>query len=159
MISEDLLPNREGNEKILIKEAPAGWQGTKAAITRIEPVILAPDDKKALVILNSDEVNLAQGQPITDADKSDILAFVLCENMFAMAKNVLNLQGIYVNVRKESIEKFVTEYNKWPGIHSFNALMNMWENWEQRSFEWQDVISIGKDFLKVYREADRLFQK
>ena len=159
MISEDLLPNREGNEKILIKEAPAGWQGTKAAITRIEPVILAPDDKKALVILNSDEVNLAQGQPITDVDKSDILAFVLCENMFAMAKNVLNLQGIYVNLRKESIEKFVTEYNKWPGIHSFNALMDMWENWEQRTFAWQDVISIGKDFLKVYREADRLFQK
>jgi hypothetical protein len=159
LISEDLYPNREGNEKILAKEAPAAWQGTKAAVKRIEPVILAANEEEALLELNSDAAYLAQGQLITDEDKTDILAFALCENMFGMAKNVLNLQGIYVNLRKESIERMTALFKDWPGIGSLNQLMKMWEEWEDRIFVWQEVVAIGKDFLKVCEEADRLFQK
>ncbi len=157
LITEDLYPNREGNEQILIKEAPAAWQNTKAAIKRLEPIIKAPNEKKALFELNSDEANLAQGQFITDEDKSDILAFALCESMFGLAKNVLNLQGIYVNLRKESIEKITNMYKEWSGINSLNQLMKMWEEWEQRTFAWKEVVGIGQDFLKVFKQADRLF--
>ncbi len=157
LITEDLYPNRKGNEQILVKEAPAAWQNTRAAIKRLEPIINALSEKKALVALNSDETNLAQGQLITDEDKSDILAFSLCESMFGMAKNVLNLQGVYVNLRKESIKKMTTMYKDWPGINSLNQLMKMWDEWDQRTFAWPEVVRIGKDFLKVSRETDRLF--
>jgi hypothetical protein len=157
LITEDLYPNRKGNEQILIKEAPASWQNTRAAIKKLEPIIKAPNEKKALVELNSDEANLARGQQITDEDKSDILAFALCESMFGMAKDVFNLQGVYVNLRKETIEKMITMYKDWPGIESLSQLMKMWEEWEERTFNWQEVVRIGKNFLKVVKEADRLF--
>ena len=121
-------------------------------------MIKAPNEIEALEILNSDETNLAQGQRITEEDKSDILAFALCESMFGMAKNVLNLQGIYVNLRKDSIVKMISMYKDWPGIDSLNQLMNMWEEWEQRTFQWKEVIKIGRDFLKVFNKADQLFQ-
>jgi len=34
----------------------------------------------------------------------------------------------------------------------------MWEEWDQRTFSWQEVIGIGRDFLNVFKEADGLFQ-
>ncbi len=157
LITEDLYPNRKGNEQILIKEAPAGWQSTRSSIQTLIPIIEAPSEKKALEEMNAEEAQLALGQKITDEDKADILAFALCENMFRLAKNVLNLQGIYVNVRKDSVEKFVKMYGKWAGIDSFKKLINMWQNWDQMSFKWADIILIGKQFLKIYRQSDKLF--
>jgi hypothetical protein len=157
LITEDLYPNRKGNEQILIKEAPAGWQSTRSSIQTLIPVIEAPSEKKALEEMNAEKAQLALGQKITDEDKADILAFALCENMFRLAKNVLNLQGIYVNVRKESIEKFVEMYGNWAGIDAFKKLINMWQNWDQLSFKWAEIILIGKQFLKIYRQSEELF--
>ena len=157
LITEDLYPNRKGNEQILIKEAPAGWQSTRSSIQTLIPIIDAPSEKKALEEMNAEVAQLALGQKITDEDKADILAFALCENMFRLAKNVLNLQGIYVNLRKESIEKFIELYGNWAGIDSFKKLINMWQNWDQLSFKWAEIISIGKQFLMIYRQSDKLF--
>jgi hypothetical protein len=157
LITEDLYPNRKGNEQILIKEAPAGWQGTRSSIQKLVPVIEASSEKKALEEMNSENAQLALGQKITDEDKADILAFALCENMFRLVKNVLNLQGIYVNLRKESIEKFIELYGNWAGIDAFKKLINMWQNWDQLSFKWAEIILIGKQFLKIYRQSDKLF--
>jgi hypothetical protein len=157
LITEDLYPNRKGNEQILIKEAPAGWQSTRSSIQTLIPIIEAPNEEKALEEMNAESAQLALGQKITDEDKADILAFALSENMFRLAKNVLNLQGIYVNVRKESIEKFIEMYGNWAGIDSFKKLITMWQNWDQLSFKWAEIISIGKQFLKIYRQSDKLF--
>ena len=157
LITEDLYPNRKGNEQILIKEALAGWQSTRSSIQTLIPVIEAPSEKKALEEMNAEKAQLALGQKITDEDKADILAFALCENMFRLAKNVLNLQGINVNLRKESIDKFVEMYGNWAGIDAFKKLINMWQNWDQLSFKWAEIILIGKQFLKIYRQSEELF--
>jgi hypothetical protein len=156
-VTEDLYPKREGNEKILEKEAPASWKNTKNRIEKLVPILNADSNKKALEEMNSDAAQLAMGQKITDEDKADILAFALCENMFGLVKNVLNSQGIYVNLRIESIEKFMDLYSDWKGINSLKLLTELWQNWDQLTFDWQEIVQIGKDFLKVYEQSDKLF--
>jgi len=156
-ITEYLYPNRKGNEQILIKEAPASWKGTKNSIKKLIPIINAQNEKKAMDEINADKAGLAMGQKITGEDRADILAFAICENMFKLTKNVLNFKGIYVNVRKESVEKFVELNGNWEGIESFRKLMNIWENWDQVKIDWQEIIQTGKEFLKVYEQAARIF--
>jgi hypothetical protein len=77
--------------------------------------------------------------------------------MFGLVKNVLNLRGIYVNLRIESIEKFTELYGDWEGINSLKSLIDIWQNWDKLTFEWQEIVQIGKNFLKVYEQSDKLF--
>lgn len=157
LITENLYPNRKGNEQILVKEAPASWKGTKNSIKKLIPIINAPSEKKAMNEINADKAGLAMGQKITKEDRADILAFALCENMFKLTKNVLNFKGMYVNVRKESVEKFVELYGDWEGVESLEKLMTIWENWDQVKIDWKEILQTGKAFLHVYEQTDKLF--
>ena len=77
--------------------------------------------------------------------------------MFKLTKNVLNFKGMYVNVRKESVEKFVELYGDWEGVESFEKLMTIWQNWDQVKIDWQEILQTGKAFLQVYEQTDKLF--
>ena len=121
------------------------------------PIINATTEAEAMQAINSNEAGLAMGQKITVEDRADILTFALCGNMFKLVKDVLNFKGIYVNVKKDSVEKFVDMFGNWKGIESISKLLNMWQNWEQLTFDWQDIVQTGKAFLNVYEQADRLF--
>jgi len=35
----------------------------------------------------------------------------------------------------------------------------MWRRWDQSVFAWQQVVDIGRSFLQVYQEAEKLFEK
>ena len=154
LITEDLYPNRQGNEQILAAEAPAQWLGTLARIEKIIPVLNAQTPQEALELLNAKETELALGQEITEDDKTDVLAFTLCDIMFALVKNVLNAQGIYVNVRLDSVKKFLQLYHDWFGVGSVWDLLSIWKNWDEVSLSWDKIIEIGREFLKVYEMVD-----
>ena len=157
LITHDLYPNREGNAGILTAEAPGAWQGTRDKIENLVPVLEAKSEAEALRALNADETGLALGQEITDEDKADILLFALCENMFSMVKNVLNLKGVYVNPRAESIETFLSTYGDWEGAQALRFLIELWQDWDRRNPDWSTAVRVGRSFLKLYRRADRLF--
>lgn len=156
LITEELYPNRKGNGQILANEAPASWEGTKKNIEVLVPILQAVDEAQALALMNAEEAGLALGQRITEEDKADILAFALCTSMFSLVKNVLNYQGIYVNLRQESVDKFMELHGAWKGAGSVAKLFSLWKNWEQMTFSWQEVVEIGCGFLKVSRQADKL---
>jgi hypothetical protein len=155
LITEDLYPNRQGNEQILIAEAPAQWLGTKSRIEKIIPVLNAQTPQKALELLNAEEAGLALGQEITEADKTDVLAFTLCDIMFALVKNALNAQGIYVNVRLESVKKFLELHGEWHGSASIWDLNNLWLEWEEINLSWDKIVQIGREFVQVYKLVDK----
>jgi len=158
LITEDLTPNRKGNEKILTLEAPGQWKGTKANIERIAPALKARTEKKALEEMNTEEAGLALGQAIIDEDKADVLAFELCKDMFSLVKNVLNYKGVYVNKRIESIDKFVKMFPDWDGIDALPKLVNIWQNWDNLTFKWNDIVSMGRGLYKISLKADRLIE-
>ncbi|MFH1742765.1 MAG: hypothetical protein ABIH23_27480, partial [bacterium] len=157
LISEDLYPSRDGNERILTSEAPMQWANTKAAIERLIPIIRAETNQDALSEMNSEEAGLALGQRITDDDKADILAFALCENMFLLVKNVLNLRGMYVNQKTESVLKFMDYYGDWKGVDSLHTLTALWQNWDESKVDWEEIVCVGRDFLYVFEEVDKMF--
>ncbi len=157
LITHDLYPNREGNAGILTAEAPGAWQTTRAKIENLVPVLKAKSEAEALRALNADETGLALGQEITGEDKADILLFALCESMFSLVKNVLNLKGVYVNPRVESIETFLSTHGDWEGAQVLRFLIELWQDWDRREPDWNSAVRAGRSFLKIYRRADRLF--
>jgi len=159
LITEDLYPNRKGNEQILINEAPANWAGAKKEIATLAPILQAADEAQALALMNTEEAGLALGQRITDEDKADVLAFALCTSMFSLVKNVLNFQGIYVNIRQESVDKFMGLHGSWQGAASVVKLLNLWQNWEELTFDWQEIVQIGRNFLRVSEQADEFIRR
>jgi hypothetical protein len=159
LITEDLYPNRVGNERILIEEAPANWAKTWVDIAKLAPALKATDENSALDRLNADEAGLALGQKITHEDKADVLAYSLCMNMFSLVKHVLNLKGIDVNLKQDSIDTFMELYGTWEGTGSIAKLVSMWNDWDNLTFRWQDVVGIGRQFLIVASKAHELFQK
>jgi len=70
---------------------------------------------------------------------------------------VLNYKGIYVNKRMESIETFKGMFPKWEGMDALPKLVNIWENWDKLTIQWDDIVSTGREFLVVYQAAARLF--
>jgi len=158
LITEDLYPNRKGNEKILSAEAPGQWKGTKSQIEKLAPILKARTEKKALAQMNTEEAGLALGQEITDEDKADILAFELCKNMFSLVKNVLNYKGIYVNKRIDSIDQFVKMFPNWDGVNSLPKLVNIWQNWDEMTFKWNDIVSMGRGLYKVSQQAGKMIK-
>jgi hypothetical protein len=158
LITEDLYPNRSGNEGILKAEAPANWAKTSADIAKLAPALESATEEQALVRLNEDKAGLALGQKITHEDKTDILAYSLCMNMYSLVKDVLNLQGIYVNLKQDSVNTFIERHGKWEGSESVTELVAMWKDWDNLIFQWQEVVRIGRQFLLVAKKADELFQ-
>ena len=159
LTTEVLYPNREGNEKILSLEAPAQWEGTMKNIERIAPALKARTEKKALQAMNTKKAGLALGQTITDDDKADVLAFELCKDMFSLVKNVLNFKGIYVNKRIESINEFIKMFPDWDGVDTLPKLVFIWQNWDNLTFKWDDIVSMGRGLYKLSLRADKLIKK
>ena len=157
LITEDLYPNRAGNEQILAEEASSRWAGTKRRIERLIPILDAKTEEEALQKLNADEVGLALGQEITDDDKADVLAFALCEAMFALVKNVLNRKRIYVNRKMDAIDKFQEFYGHWEGAGALRHLTDLWNNWDQKKIGWPAAVRSGRDLVKVAKQASTLF--
>ena len=155
LITEDLYPNRKGNEEILTKEASEQWKGTKSQIEKLVPILNERSERKALEQMNTEQAGLALGQKITDEDKADVLAFELCKNMFSLVKNMLNYKGIYVNAREESIDKFVKMFPNWEGVDSFPKLLHLWKNWDKLTFEWNDIVDLGRGLLKVSDRVEK----
>jgi len=155
LITQDLYPNREGNQRIMIKEAAAQWPGTRATVERLATILDAATDAQALARLNADAVGLALGEPITDTDKTDVLAFALCMGMFTLVKNVLNFKGMYVNQRMAAVRAFVDRYSDWEGARCVPALAGLWRNWDQAPMDWETVRRNGRDLVHVARQADR----
>ena len=158
MITEVLYPNRKGNEKILALEAPGQWEGTKKNIERLAPALKARSDKKALEAMNTKEARLALGQEITDEDKADVLAFELCKDMFSLVKNVLNYKGIYVNKRIESIDQFIKMFPDWDGVDALPKLVHLWQNWDNLTFEWKEIVTLGRKLYKLSQQADHFIK-
>ena len=158
LITEDLYPNRKGNEQIMRQEAPANWRGTKANIEKLIPILRARSEEEALSRMNSPRANLAKGQAITNEDKADVLAFELCKNMFRLVKNVLNYKGIYVNKRIESVQQFIQLFGNWDGIASLPLLVDFWRKWDSTTIKWKEIVRIGRDFIKIYQQADQMFK-
>ena len=158
LITEDLYPNRKGNEKILAAEASGQWKGTKSQIEKLAPILLASTEATALMQMNKEEAGLALGQVITDDDKADILGFEICKNMFSLVKNVLNYKGIYVNKRIDSIDQFVKMFPDWDGVESLPKLVHIWQNWDDLTFKWDNIVSMGRGLYKVSQQADKMIQ-
>ena len=108
--------------------------------------------------MNTEEAGLALGQEITDEDKADVLGFELCKNMFSLVKNVLNYNEIYVNKRIESIDQFVKMFPKWDGVDALPKLVHIWQNWDDLTFKWDDIVSMGRGLYKVSQQADKMIQ-
>ncbi len=159
LITEDLYPNRSGNEAILSMEAAASWAKNMADVSKLVPILEADHETEALARMNADAAGLALGQAITDEDKADILAYSLCMNMYSLVKNVLNVKGTNVNLKQDSVDTFIKQYGHWEGSESITSLAAMWNDWDALTFQWSDVVRIGRQFLKVCRKANELFQK
>lgn len=159
LITEDLYPNRSGNEAILSMEAAASWARNMADVAKLIPILQADNESEALARMNADAAGLALGQAITHEDKADILAYSLCMNMYSLVKNVLNLNGRNVNLKQESVDTFMKEYGQWEGSASVTRLAAMWNDWDALTFQWADVVNIGRQFLAVCKKANELFQK
>ena len=157
-ISEDLYPNKEGNEEILRTEAVGNWDLTKSAIKRLLPTLTSSDGDAALAEMNKQEAQLAFGDKITDEDKSDVLAFTLCERMFSLVKDVLNLHGIYVNQKIPSVDRFMEMHGDWEKAEAVRRLADIWENWDQSTNDWEEIRRLGSGFARVYEQADALFE-
>ena len=156
LITEDLYPNRKGNERILSREAAEKWPGTRARFAKLEPILAARTQQEALVLMNAKEAGLALGQEITEEDGADVLAFALCEGMFSLVKTVLNFEGIYVNKRVEAVNQFVKRFADWEGVSALSDLIHIWQHWDELTFAWNDIVSMGRGLAKVYRQADAL---
>lgn len=159
LISEDLYPNRTGNEGILRREAPANWQGTAKQLRALIPILNAATQEKALAAMNSEAARLSPGQKITAEDQADVLAYALCSAMFSLVKDTLNRQGIYVNAKQPSVDAFMAKCGNWPGSESILQLNTMWQEWDRSTFAWQRVVEIGRALLQVHEEAKRLFDQ
>ncbi len=159
LITEDLYPNRKGNEKILSMEAGEKWQGIKAENAKLTPILSARTKAKALVLMNTKEAGLALGQEITNEDGTDILAFALCESMFKLVKNVLNYKGIYVNKRVDAVNQFVGMFSSWKDVDGLSDLIHNWQHWDELTFKWEDIVSMGRKLGNVYYQADGLFKE
>ncbi len=144
MITEDLYPNRKGNEKILSMEASEKWKGIKAENEKLTPILTAKTKVKALAMMNTKEAGLALGQKITNEDAADILAFALCESMFKLVKNVLNYKGIYVNKRVDAVNQFVGKFSSWNDVDGLSDLIHIWQHWDELTFKWDNIMSMGK---------------
>jgi hypothetical protein len=158
LITEDLYPNREGNEKILSREAAEKWPGAKASFEKLMPILTAQTESEGLVRMNTNEAGLALGQQITGEDGADILAFALSESMFSLVKTVLNYKGIYVNKRVDAVNQFVTMFSKWDDVGALSTLINNWQHWDEMTFKWDEIVSMGRKLGNVYHQADRLFR-
>jgi hypothetical protein len=155
--TEDLYPNRKGNEKILSMEAAEKWPGTKAGIEKLTPILTAQTEAKALALMNTKEAGLALGQEITKEDGVDILAFALCESMFSLVKTTLNYKGIYVNKRVEAVNQFIGMFSSWDDVDGLSDLIHIWQHWDEMTFQWEEIVSMGRRLIKVYHQADGLF--
>ncbi len=158
LITEDLYPNRKGNEKILSREAAEKWNGTKSSIEQLAPILKARTEARGLALMNTKEAGLALGQEITDEDKADVLAFALCKSMFSLVKTVLNYKGIYVNKRVDAVNQFTGMFSSWKGIDGLSDLIHIWQHWDELTFQWGEIVSMGRRLLKVYQQADGLFK-
>jgi hypothetical protein len=158
LITEDLYPNREGNERVLSMEAAEKWPGTKASFEKLTPILTAPTKSAALVQMNTKEAGLALGQEITDEDSADILAFALSKSMFSLVKNVLNYKGIYVNKRVEAVNQFIAMFSTWNDVDALSDLIHNWQHWDELTFKWEEIVALGKKLGKVYHEADGLYK-
>jgi len=159
LITEDLYPNRVGNARILSREARTSWKNTAKTMRTLIPILQAGNETKALELMNTEAAGLSLGQKITEEDKTDILAYALCTSMFSLVKDVLNLDGVYVNVKQASVDQFMEKYGKWAGAGSILQLNDLWRQWDQSVFAWQQVVDIGRSFLQVYQEAEKLFER
>jgi len=157
LITEDLYPNRKGNEQILVQEAPANWSGTKEVFDRLAPIVNADTMEAALDAINCKEARLALGQPIPREEMADVLTFALCESMFALVRDVLNCNGIHVNSKGESILNFLRLYDNWRDVDVTTDLFAQWNAWDEREIVWETVRLWGRKLLSVYAQADNLF--
>ncbi|NIA31368.1 MAG: hypothetical protein GWP06_15850, partial [Actinobacteria bacterium] len=155
----DLYPNRKGNEKILSREAAQKWPGVKAGMGKLKPILTAHTEAKALALMNTKEAGLALGQKITREDGADVLAFALCKSMFSLVKTVLNYKGIYVNKRVDAVNQFTGMFSSWNGIDGLADLIRIWQHWDELTFQWGEIVSMGRRLLRVYRQADGLFKE
>ena len=156
-ITEDLYPNRKGNEKILSREAAEKWPGAKAGIEKLTPILTAQTEDKALALMNTKEAGLALGQEITKEDGVDLRAIALWERLFLLVKNVLNYKGIYVNKRVEAVNQFVGMFSSWDDVDGLSDLIHIWQHWDELTFQWGEIVSMGRRLVKVYHQADGLF--
>lgn len=157
-VTEDLYPNRKGNEEVLRREAPGNWTKTKAGIERLLPALTASDGEEALARMNDAKANLAFGDEIGDGDKADNLAFALCEKMFSLVKDVLNLHGIYVNRKMPSVDRFMEEHGDWEHVEVVRRLAEVWQDWDQTAVGWEEARKLGTSFVRVFEQADALFE-
>jgi len=158
LITEDLYPNREGNEKILSMEAAEKWPGAKASFEKLTPILTAQTKSEGLARMNTKEAGLALGQRITEEDSADILAFALSESMFSLVKTLLNYKGIYVNKRVDAVNQFVTMFSKWDDVSALSILIHNWQHWDELTFKWDEIVSLGRKLANVYKQADGVFK-
>ena len=59
-----------------------------------------------------DDAMVRQAPAFTEI-AGDVLAFTLCERMFSLVKDVLNLHGIYVNPKMASVDRFMEIHGDW----------------------------------------------
>jgi len=156
-VTEDLYPDTAGNQEILKKEAPGNWVNTKGDIARILPILTAENDREALVRMNDGKARLAFGDEITEEDAGDVLAFTLCERMFSLVKDVLNLHGVYVNPKMASVDRFMEMHGDWEKSAVVRQLAEVWLNWDQAPNDWTRTRALGADFVRVFERADALF--
>ena len=76
--------------------------------------------------------------------------------MFSLVKNVLNYKGIYVNKRIDSVDQFTKMFSGWKGVDALPELVKRWQNWDNLSFKWQEIVSLGRKLYQVSQQADRL---
>ena len=157
LITEDLYPNRKGNEQILVQEAPTNWAATKEVFDRLAPIVNADTMDAALDAINDKKARLALGQPIPREEMADVLTFALCESMFALVRDVLNCNGIHVNSKGESILNFLRLYDNWRDVDVTTDLFAQWNAWDEREIVWETVRLWGRKLLSVYAQADNLF--
>ncbi|VAX20595.1 hypothetical protein MNBD_IGNAVI01-3232, partial [hydrothermal vent metagenome] len=158
LISDDLYPNKKGNEKLLSMEAANKWSGVKKSMEVLKPILNAKTESKALVLMNTKEAGLALGVEITTKDGVDVLAFALCKSMFNLVKNTLNYKGIYVNKRVDAVNQFVSMFSSWNGVSGLSDLIHIWQHWDELTFKWNDIVSMGRRLSKVYDQADELYK-
>ncbi len=157
LITEDLYPHVEGNQRILAAEAPAQWMGTKNRIEELIPALQAGSLSEAIQAINHDDLDLALGERITEDDFADVLGFALCECMFALVKNTLNLKGVYVNRKQKSVDDFMRQLGDFEGAKAVPALWKIWQEWDKNPPQWPQIAQIGNDLVKLTRRVDTFF--
>jgi 3-methyladenine DNA glycosylase AlkD len=50
-------------------------------------------------------------------------------------------------------------FSSWDDVDGLSDLIYNWQHWDELTFKWEDIVSMGRKLGNVYEQADGLFKE